>query len=627
MPRALFIVLSALVAGLLPLSAVAQPLTITKIDPPSWWLGSTVNPVRVVLHGTGLRDGHVEIDGSGVTAGNIRVSAAGTYLFTDLTIDASATAGPRTLRIVSPSGTTTATFTILPRLETTGRFQGLGPDDVIYLAMPDRFVDGDPSNNDPSISPGLYDRSKPRYYHGGDFNGVTSKLPYLKDLGITAVWLNPWYDNVNHLNQKETYDNQPITDYHGYGAVDFYGVEEHFGSLADLQALVTRAHALGLKVVQDQVANHTGPYHPWVDDTPTPTWFNGTAAAHVANTWQVWTLQDPHATAQEQRPTLEGWFIDILPDLNQQDDETARYIIQNALWWTGTLGLDAIRQDTWPYVPRAFWQRWMTALKQEFPNVTAVGELFDEDPALVSFFIGGAARFDGVDTKVDSLFDFPLQGAIRQAFAKGGPLRAVVQVLAHDHLYPDASKLTTFLGNHDMARFMSEPGATAAGLELAQTFLLTTRGVPQVYYGDEIGLPGGGDPDNRRDMPGGFPGDPRDAFTAAGRTPQEEHVFQHLRTLLHLRQDLEPLRRGALQQLYVADQQYVYARTTPTASVVVAINNDGSPATWSTTVAGTRLQNGASLVDRLGIIGPLTVSGGMISLTMPPRSAAILTVP
>ena len=399
-----------------------------------------------------------------MTAGNIRVSAAGTYLFADLTIDASTTAGPRTLRIVSPSGTTTATFTILPRLDTTGRFQGLGPDDVIYLAMPDRFVDGDSSNNDPSISPGLYDRSKPRYYHGGDFKGVTSKLPYLKDLGVTAVWLNPWYDNVNHLNQKETYDNQPITDYHGYGAVDFYGVEEHFGSMADLQALVTRAHALGLKVVQDQVANHTGPYHPWVDDSPTPTWFNGTAAAHVANTWQVWTLQDPHATAQEQRATLEGWFINILPDLNQQDDETARYIIQNALWWTGHAGPRCHPAGHMAVRPPRVLAAMDDCAEAEFPNVTAVGELFDEDPALVSFFIGGAARFDGVDTKVDSLFDFPLLGAIRQVFAKGGPVRAVVQVLARDHLYPDASKLTTFLGNHDMARFMNEPGATAAGL-------------------------------------------------------------------------------------------------------------------------------------------------------------------
>jgi glycosidase len=217
-------------------------------------------------------------------------------------------------------------------------------------------------------------------------------------------------------------------------------------------------------------------------------------------------------------------------------------------------------------------------------------------------------------------------GAIRRTFAKGETIRHVAQVLAHDHLYPDASKLTTFLGNHDMARFMNEPGATAAGLELAQTFLLTTRGVPQLYYGDEIGLPGGSDPDNRRDMPGGFPGDPRDAFTPAGRTSQEDHIFRHLQAVLHLRQELEPLRRGALQQLYVADRQYSYARTTAAASVVIAINNDASSATWSTILAGTHVPDNAVLVDRLGVIGPATVKDGAVSLTLPPRSAAILTV-
>jgi glycosidase len=626
MPRALLVAVSALVAALLPLRAAAQPPTISKVEPPSWWIGSTVNPLRILVYGTHLTGAHLEIVDPGLRADNVRVSQGGTYLFADLTIDDSATAGVHTLGVSGPSGSATARFTVLPKLDRAGRFQGLSSDDVIYLAMPDRFADGDPSNNDPTISPGLFDRTKPRYYHGGDFKGITSKLPYLKDLGVTAIWLNPWYDNVNHLNRKETYDNQPITDYHGYGAVDFYGVEEHFGSFADLQALVARAHALGLKVIQDQVANHTGPYHPWVDDSPTPTWFNGTAADHVANTWQVWTLQDPHATSQDQRATLDGWFIDILPDLNQQDEDVARYIIQNAVWWTGTLGLDAIRQDTWPYVPRAFWARWMEALEREFPGLTAVGELFDEDPALVSFFIGGAARFDGIDTHVDSLFDFPLMGAIRRTFAKGETIRRVAQVLAHDHLYPDASKLTTFLGNHDMARFMNEPGATAAGLELAQTFLLTTRGVPQLYYGDEIGLPGGSDPDNRRDMPGGFPGDPRDAFTPAGRTSQEDHIFRHLQAVLHLRQELEPLRRGALQQLYVADRQYSYARTTAAASVVIAINNDASSATWSTILAGTHVPDNAVLVDRLGVIGPATVKDGAVSLTLPPRSAAILTV-
>jgi neopullulanase len=603
--------------------ATAQP-RVSNIEPPSWWPGHTWNPVRVLIRGSGLDGARVEAVGEGLTIGLVRVNARGSYLFADVLIDPAAAPGPRRIRVTTASGTTDVPFEVATPLERTGRFQGFTADDVIYLLMPDRFRDGDSSNNDPPASPGLFDRTKSRYYHGGDFKGVIEKLPYLKDLGVTALWLNPWYDNVNHLNEKERYDQLPITDYHGYGAVDFYGVEEHLGSLADLVALVQAAQRLGIKVIQDEVANHTGPYHPWVADPPIPTWFNGSQAAHVANTWQTWTLQDPHAAVQAQRDTLEGWFIDILPDLNQEDEEVARYIIQNSLWWVGVLGLDGIRQDTWPYVPRAFWQRWMEALKREYPQLTAVGELYDGDPALVSFFAGGTARFDGVDTKVDSLFDFPLFFTIRHAFGEGKPLREVAQMLARDHLYPDPSRLVVFLGNHDMLRFMNETGATTAGLKLAQTFIMTTRGIPQIYYGDEIAMPGGGDPDNRRSMPGAFPGDPRDAFTSEGRTAAERDVFDHLRRVIRLRRELEPLRRGTLQQLYVADQQYAFARTTATESVLVGINNDAKPATWTVNVDGTRLANGAVLRDRLGAIDNVAVENGRVALTLPARTAVIL---
>jgi glycosidase len=604
--------------------AAAEP-QVTKIEPPGWWSGHTWNPVRVLVRGSALQGARVEAVGDGLSVGLVRVNAAGSYLFVDLHVDPDAVPGARQLRIATASGTTEAPFAIVAPLSPESRFQGFSTDDVIYLAMPDRFRDGDASNNDPPASRGLFDRGKARYYHGGDFRGILEKLPYLKDLGITALWLNPWYDNVNHLNEKERYDNLPITDYHGYGAVDFYGIEEHFGSLAELRALVEAAHRLGIKVIQDQVANHTGPYHPWVADPPTPTWFNGTEAKHAANTWQTWTLQDPHALPQTARQTLDGWFIDILPDLNQEDDEVARYIIQNSLWWVGVLGLDGIRQDTWPYVPRAFWARWMEALKREYPHLTVVGELYDGDPAIVSFFSGGAVRFDGIDTKVDSLFDFPLFYPIRRGFAEGKPLREIAQMLARDHLYPDAARLVVFLGNHDMLRFMNEPGATTAGLKLAQTFVLTTRGIPQVYYGDEIALPGGGDPDNRRSMPGAFSGDARDAFTAAGRTPPERDVFDHLRRVIHLRHELEPLRRGNLQHLYASEQQYVFARTTGVDSVLVAFNNDLKPATWTVDVRGTRVSDGMVLHDRLGVIGEVTVEDGRVALTLPARSAVVLT--
>jgi glycosidase len=392
--------------------------------------------------------------------------------------------------------------------------------------MPDRFANGDPTNDDPPVSRGMHDRAKPRYYHGGDFRGIIDHLPYLKDLGVTAIWLTPIYDNVNHLNQRERYDNRAITDYHGYGAVDFYGVEENFGSLDDFRELVDRAHSLGLKVIQDQVANHTGPHHPWVKDPPTPSWFHGTEAEHVSNTWRPWTLIDPHATRAAQASTLDGWFSNILPDLNQQDDEVARYLVQNTLWWIGRTGIDGIRQDTEPYVPRRFWRDWTSAIHARYPGLKIVGEVFDSDPMLPSFFQRGHAQFDGIDTGLDSVFDFRLQDAIARVFTGKAPLRDLPKILAHHSLYADAGRLVTFLGLHDMPRFLYRHGATAEGLQQAFTLLMTTRGIPMIYYGDEIGMTGGNDPGNRRDFPGGWKEDAADAFEAAGRNKEQQALFQ-----------------------------------------------------------------------------------------------------
>ncbi|HEX8457850.1 MAG TPA: alpha-amylase family glycosyl hydrolase [Pyrinomonadaceae bacterium] len=606
--------------------AIAQGAPeVSKVEPPSWWTGSTVNPVRVLVRGRNLAGARVEASGAGVRAGEARVNAAGTYLFVDVAIDAQAAPGLRRLRITTPNGVSEAQFEVLAPLNRTGRFQGFTNDDVIYLIMPDRFSDGDPANNDPATSRGLYNRGEARYYHGGDFQGVINRLPYLKELGVTAIWLNPWYDNVNHLNEREMPQGKPITDYHGYGATDFYGVEEHFGTFEKLRELITKAHAAGIKVIQDQVANHSGPYHPWVKDSPTPTWYNGTEAQHLDETWQTWTLQDPYSTPDMQKATLDGWFLNILPDLNQNDPETARYIIQNTLWWIGTTGIDAIRQDTLPYVHRRFWRDWMAAIKREFPRVNVVGELYDGDPAIVSFFQGGRVRFDGIDSRIDSEFDFPLFFKVREAFAQGGDARGVMQMLARDHLYPRPQDLVVFLGNHDMLRFMNERGATTAGLKLAQTFILTVRGTPQIYYGDEIALPGGGDPDNRRDFPGGFAGDTLNAFERSGRTPEQQDVYEHVRRLTRLRAELEPLRRGRQVNLYAAAQQFAYARVTERASIVVAINNEANPATLEFNVGQTKFAPGARLDDRLDTLKNVRVTGGTLKFTLPPRSAAILT--
>lgn len=604
-------------------AAGRRPPEVLKVEPPSWWPGHSVNPVRLLIRGRQLGSAGVEALGEGLSIGLVRANAAGSYLFVDVLIDEKATPGPRRLRIATPAGSTQAPFELSTPLSREGRFQGFSADDLMYLIMPDRFADGDPGNDDPEVSRGLLDRRRGRYYHGGDLQGIVDRLPYLADLGVTALWLNPWYDNVNHLNEKEQYDEGPITDYHGYGAVDLYGVEEHLGTLAKLRELVDAAHRHGIKVIQDQVANHTGPYHPWVTDSPTPTWFNGTVKKHLANKWQTWTFADPHATPSTQEETLGGWFIDILPDLNQDDEEVARYIIQNTLWWVGTTGIDGIRQDTLPYVHRRFWRDWMAAIKNEYPRLRVVGEMFDGDPALVSFYQGGVARFDGIDSGIDALFDFPLFYPIRRAFGEGKPVREVAMMLARDRLYPRPGELVTFLGLHDVRRFMDEPGATVAGLKLAFTFLMTARGIPLVYYGDEIAMPGGNDPDNRRDFPGGWPGDPRSAFGPAGRTPEEESLFGHVRRLARLRAELAPLRRGATVNLLAEEQAYAFARTAGDGVVLVAFNNGKEGAGVDLPVAGLGIGEAAVLRDRLDIGPEAKVEGGRLRLMLPPRSAAV----
>jgi glycosidase len=605
--------------------------SVTKVEPPSWWAGHTVNPVRLLLRGQNLAGARVEALGQGLRTGLVRVNEAGTYAFVDLFIERDARPGARMLRVTTAAGTADTPFVVSDPLPRAGRFQGFTPDDVIYFIMPDRFADGDPSNNDPRKSPGLYDRARARFYHGGDFQGIIDHLPYLKELGVTAIWINPVYDNTDRLDERETYPEteggprRPTTAYHGYGAIDFYGVEEHYGTLDKLHELVDKAHAAGLKVIQDQIANHTSPYHPWVADRPTPTWFYGTVERHLSNNWQKWTTMDPHASDETRRRNLEGWFIDILPDLDQDDEEVRRYLTQNTLWWLGTVGFDAIRMDTLPHVPRPFWRDWAAAIHAEYPRVNILGELFDGDPALLSYFQRGRVGHDGIDTGIDTVYDFALHYAIRDAFAKGESVRKLQQVLAHDYLYPHPELLVPFIGVHDMQRFMSEKGATVEGLKLAQTFLMTTRGTPLLYYGDELAMQGGPDPDNRRDFPGGFPGDERNAFTRAGRTAAENDVFEHLKRLARLRAELPALRRGSLVQLYDEEQQTAYARVLGGEAVVVAINNDAKPASFAVRVEGLGLGS-ARLRERLGTLkSDVLTNDGVLALSLPPRSAVLLT--
>ena len=607
---------SALVLALLFTLAPASPLfaqapTVSKVEPPNWWRNHSVNPVRLLIRGTNLSGARFKCPR--LSCSKVTTNTAGTYAFVDVTVPRNAAVGSYPLTLRNSSGSTAVPFTVSAQLPAAGRFQGFGPNDVMYLIMPDRFANGDTANDHPKGQTNLLDRAKGRYYHGGDLAGVQQKLPYLKSLGITAIWFNPIYDNNNELNRREVYDGQPITDYHGYGATDFYGVEEHFGTLPQFKQLVDDAHKLGIKIIVDMVANHSGPYHPWVKDAPTPTWFHGTESAHPNNDWQTWTLADPYATPAMRRNTLDGWFVNILPDFNQDDPEVARYIIQNTLWWVGMSGVDGIRQDTWPYVPRTFWRDWMASIKKQYPSLKVVGEVLDGDPAMISFFEGSRSPFDGVSTGVDMMFDFPLHFAMRRVFAEGQSIRAIGQLLAHDQLYQNPTSLVTLLGLHDVGRFMNERGATEAGLQLAYTLLFTIRGTPLIYYGDEIGLPGGNDPDNRRDFPGGWRNDSRNAFEPRGRTPQQQSVFAHVQKLLELRAQRADLRGNKTQHLFINDQAFVYRR----GASVIALNND---ATKAVTVS---VEGVVPTTDALGVCKAPIRNGLVTEITIPARSSCV----
>ena len=623
--RYLLITLFALLG--ISAAAAGQAPTVGKIEPPSWWKSSTINPVRVLLTGTDLTGSRVTAKpASGLRTGNIKVSANGHYLFVDVTITPAAKTGTQYLTVTSARGSAVVPFEITTKSVSSDKHRGYTPDDVIYFLIPDRFADGDVTNNDPEKSKGLFDRRLGRHYHGGDLQGVINKLPYLRSLGVTTIWTTPVYDNNDKPDYKEMYEGMPFTTgYHGYGAVDMYAVDEHLGDMAKLKEFVQQAQAMGFKVIQDQVANHTGPYHRWADDPPTPTWWNGTLKSHLSNNWQKWTAMNPRATYQTQRRNIEGWFIDILPDFNQGDPEVERYLIQNSLWWLEQGGFDAVRMDTLPHVPRSFWAKWGSAIKREYPKVNILGELFDGDPALVSYFQAGRKGHDGIDTQIDTLYDFALFYQIRSAFARGESIRGVSQMLARDWLYPNPNVLTTFLGVHDMERFMNEKGATVEGLKLAQTFIMTTRGTPLLYYGDEIAMPGGSDPDNRRDFPGGFPGDGIDKFAASGRTRSENEVWDHLAKLGKLRQELEPLRRGWTLDLLDEEQQTAYARVTAKDAVIVVFNNDTKPASVGFDLSMIKqFAVNQTFVDRLGNVRPVNIHNSWLTFQMPPRSAAIL---
>ena len=590
--------------------AGAQP-QVFKVEPPNWWTGY-VSPIMVLLYGEDLADAKISVSYPGVRIEKTLLQPDGKHAFVWLSIGKSAKPGNVPITLKSSGGTATASLSLLSRLPQQGRFQGVTRDDVIYLIMPDRFADGDPTNNMPNAAtPGTYDRNAPKAYHGGDLKGIQDHLPYLKDLGVTTLWLNPIFDNDNTTE-----------GYHGYGATDLYAVEDHFGSVAEFQQLVAAAHQQGIKVLLDMVPNHVGPKHPWASSQPAPGWLHGTTASHINTDYDYPPVTDPHAVEKNYRSALDGWFANVLPDLAQENPLVAQYLQQNAYWWMETGGVDGFRIDTFPYVPRTFWKTYLQGLQSTYPSFFAVGEVYNSEPPVVSYFAGGQKGFDDVDTHLTTPFDFPMESAIREVVNHGASAKKIVDVLRQDRLYPHPELLVTFIGNHDMTRFLTDAKGSTAKLKLAFSLLSTLRGIPQIYSGDEIAMPGAEDPDNRHDFPGGFPGDSHNAFMAAGRTPEAQDVYAHVQGLLKLRREHPALRLGVQKHVAVADDYYIFTRETEGEKLLVVFYKGDTAKPLSVDLTDTSIVN-VTAIQGLNSAPAATLRGAQLQLQLEPQSVAI----
>jgi glycosidase len=497
----------------------------------------------LLVHGENLKQAHFSVAGKGVAILHTQASDNGHWAFLWLrTKDAA----PQMLWVTASNaqGRARSAFALKARDDDPKAHRGFSSADALYLIMTDRFAEGNAANDPPGD-----DRAAARGWHGGDLSGIEQHLDYLKQLGVTAVWTTPVASN----------GAMPVA-YHGYAATDLYAVDPHFGTLADYQHLSEALHARNMKLVIDLVPNHIGVKHPWVLDPPTPDWLHGTLEHHRAVKTDFYALVDPHAPAQAWRDVTDGWFTDDMPDLNQENPLVARYLIQNALWWVETANIDGIRLDTFPYVDRAFWHDYHATLNSVYPHLTTVGEIFNGDPEVTSYFAGGVAH-QGIDTGLYTPFDFPVYFALRDVLAHDKPMTELATVLRQDALYPHSERLVSFIGNHDTTRFLTDAGGSVSRLKLALGLLATLRGMPQFYSGDEIGMEGGNDPDNRRDFPGGFPGDTQSAFTKTGRTAAEQSIFSWTSGMLALRESHPAVEIGLEEDLFADEDVFAFVRT------------------------------------------------------------------
>ncbi|MGA4606275.1 glycoside hydrolase family 13 protein [Pseudoalteromonas maricaloris] len=537
-----------------------------KVEPQNWWVGMKHQKVELLLKGDNIQGTTWQlVPYADVSLSSVSFGDSPNYAFVTLNIGEDAKPGVLTLK--NQDLNLSFNYELQARVDGSRERVGFSSEDVIYLLNPDRFANGDLSND--SV-PAMIEKAQPNFRggrHGGDIQGVIDHLDYLADMGFSQIWMTPVREN-----------NMPSYSYHGYAMTDFYRIDPRMGNNALYKTLVDEAKSRNIGIIMDMVLNHSGSEHWWIKDKPTLDWINF-GGEFSSTTHARQTVQDPHASEYDKKQFVEGWFVPSMPDLNQRQRHMSNYLIQNAIWWIEYAGLSGIRVDTYSYSDKAFLSEWTERIMEEYPNFNIVGEEWTPNSAIASYWQRGKQNRDGYMSSLPSVMDFSLQEALIQALNEEESWNTgwikVYQSIANDFQYPDPDNLLIFADNHDMSRVYSQLKQDLNKTKLAMSLLLTTRGIPQIYYGTEVLLdntPSDDHGDIRIDFPGGFPEHKQDAKTGLGLNKSQQEMQAHLRQLLQLRKANPVLHKGKLVHFSPFDGIYAYARIQEEQQVLVLLN-------------------------------------------------------
>lgn len=561
------------IALLLTVMHTALSAQIYHVEPPNWWAGMKNQNLQLMVHGNAVSETTPVLNYPGVVIQNVHEAESKNYLFLDLYISTTAKPGAFSIFFVKEGDTVyTHNYTLLGR-DQSAPIKGFNSSDVIYLLNPDRFANGDYTND---IVPGTkeqkLDRKEPMARHGGDIRGMINSLDYISKMGFTAIWPTPLLEN-----------DMASYSYHGYAITNHYRVDPRFGTLQDYKDLATKAREKGLKLIFDAVLNHTGTGYWWMKDLPFKDWINRVDSFEQTNHRRT-VNQDIYASAYDKSLWADGWFSPSMPDMNGRNPYMANYLIQNTIWWIETLHLGGLRQDTYGYSDKEFLKNWSCRVMEEYPDFSMVGEEWSYNPLITSYWQKGKINYDGYTSCLTTVMDFAMQSALVEGLKKKegtnltDGLNNLYESLANDFVYADPNNILVFGDNHDMDRLYTQLGKDLELTKMALTYLLTIRGIPQIYYGTEILLDNTGFHKNdgliRADFPGGWKEDAVNAFKGIGLTADQKSMQAYLKQLLNWRKSNPVIATGQTMHFAPFDGVYVYFRYNADKTIMVVMNRN-----------------------------------------------------